>query len=190
MAEGALERSRPRHQGIIEQNANEGSAEALVAAGDLRGAIERLEVSLKMATKRFSYPPTREIFRLLPRLYLQENPADKGAQRKAARVIEKGRKLVAKGHEDKRPLVELSEAVLFEARGKPEAADARFEQALQTARRQGARFYVYDILLQRGLMRKRRGDSVSARRDIDEARALAVACEDRYVTRLCDEATR
>jgi hypothetical protein len=121
---------------------------------------------------------------------LQEYPNDKGAQRKAARVIKRGRWLVNKGHGDKRPLVELSEAILFAAQGKQERADARFEQALQTARGQGARFYVYDILLQRGLMLHKRGDSANAKRDIDEARALAFSCADKYVTssattRLC-----
>jgi tetratricopeptide (TPR) repeat protein len=188
VGERVLVHSRQRNQGLAEQAANDSLADALLAAGDLRGAIRSLEASLDLATKGSGYLCTREVFRLLPRLYLQENPSERGAQRKAAGVIAKGRRLVKKGHEDKRPLVELSEAILFEAQGKQKRADAKFEQALQTARGQGARFYVYDVLLQRGLMLKKRGDRANAKRDLDEARALAVACADKYVTKLCDDA--
>jgi hypothetical protein len=188
LAEGVLERARQRNHKAVELNLNGASAEALFAAGDLPGAIRRLETCMELATRRLADFLTREVHRLLPRLYLHENPSDKSAQRKAARVIKRGRRLVKKGHEDKRPLVELSQAILFEAQGKHEHADASFEQALDTARSQGARFYVYDILLQRGLMRKKRGDRASARRDIEEARALAVECGDKYVTQLCDQA--
>jgi tetratricopeptide (TPR) repeat protein len=188
LSAAVLERARNRQHGAVEQFTSDMSAEALVAKGDVQGAILRLEASLALATKSHGYVETREVCRLLPRLYLQANPTDKIAQRKAASVIKKGRWLVKKGHGDKRPLVELSEAILFAAQGKPARADARFEQALQTARAQGARFYVYDILLQRGLMLKKRGDGANARRDIDEARALAASCGDQYVTKLCDDA--
>jgi tetratricopeptide (TPR) repeat protein len=188
LAERVLQRAKQRSRGFDEAAATGASAEPLLAGGDLRGAIRRLEASMHLAKKSMGYFLTREVFRLLPRLYLQENPRDKRAQRKAARVIEKGRRLVKKGHEDKRPLVELSEALLFEAQGKQAHADASFERALQTARSQGARFYAYEILLQRGLILKKRGDGANAKRDIDEARALAAACADKYVTQLCDEA--
>jgi hypothetical protein len=185
-----LERAQKRQHGAVEQFVNDMSAESVLATGDLQGAILRLETSLAQASKTRTYAQTREVSRLLPRLYLQANPSDKTAQRKAARVIKKGRRLIKNGYEDKRPLVEMSEAILFEAQGKSTQADASFAQALQTARSTGAHFFVYDILLQRGLMLKKRGDSANARRDIDEARSLAVACADKYVTRLCDEALR
>jgi tetratricopeptide (TPR) repeat protein len=188
LADACIERGRRRKDWVVEQCVSDASAEALAAAGDLRGAISRLESSLRLA-KPFRFQlMTREVYRLLPRLYLQERPSDKGARRRARRVIERGRRLIAKGHEDKRPLVELSEAILFEAQGKPEQADARFEQALRTARSQGTLFYVYDILMQRGLLLQKRGDAANGRRDLDEARALATSCGDLYVTRLCDKA--
>jgi tetratricopeptide (TPR) repeat protein len=188
--ERVLDHSGERNQGFARQSANDSSAEAFLAAGDLQGAIRHLEASLNLARKGRGYLWAREVFRLLPRLYLREKPSDRDAQRKAARVIATGRKLVNKGHEDKRPLVELSEALLLEAQGESAHADAKIEQALRTARSQGARFYVYDILLERGLMRKRRGDKANAERDLDEARALAHTSGDRYVTRLCDDALR
>jgi hypothetical protein len=187
LANATLASAKKKNQGMAEQLVSDSSAEAVAATGDVQGAIRRLEHSLSLAIKAGAMS-TRDVFRLLPRLYLQENPADRAAQRKAASVIKQGRRFIKKGQEDKRPLVELSEAILFEARGKRQDADARFAQALQTAREQGARFYVYDILLQRGLARTKRGESAQAKHDLEEARSLALGCEDKYVTKLCDDA--
>jgi serine/threonine protein kinase len=163
--------------------------EARSAAGDPAKAVEMLEETLVRCKKMRFYGSARESVRLLPRLYLAKGPSCRDAQAKTERVLRLARALVKKGFDVLRPHVALGEAQLLESCGHREKADTAWSRALATAlANPPARFYIYDILQQRGVAMQRRGERKAAQRDLEEARAMAVECGDRYVTRLCEEA--
>jgi tetratricopeptide (TPR) repeat protein len=185
----ALSAARATKQSALVLVVGGSGAEALVACGHAAEARSMLEECMALSNAQKTFLVTREVFRLLPRLYLQDNPGDPAAQAKAVKVVKLGWKLVSQGHEDKRPLVEMSQALVFEAQGKQIDASAMFARAVQTARDHApGLFYLSDVLLQRGLMLQKRGDHAAAQRDMKESQQLASQCGDKYMTKLCDQA--
>lgn len=116
---------------------------------------------------------TAQVLHKLPRAYLKLGQLDRQRMRRLRAVHAEAMRKTRRTHANWRPPTLVNQALLLEAAGKSPRADRCFEQAIDLARRQNAKFFVADGLYEWGVVLRRRGVQSAAREKLTAVLQIA-----------------